>query len=417
MTTAMSTLLFFSLAAGCNGKDAEEAEAPTYTRDVAPIVDSRCAGCHEVGGIAPFSLTTYDEVSLYADLVARSVADRLMPPAQPADGCATYTPDPSLTQDEIDTITRWADAGAPEGDPADATEVAPRQDPAEIDRVDLAIQLPEPYVVTEPGNEYRCFVVDWPEERDVYVTGVGVEPGNPAIVHHVIAYLFPSESVATIEALDAADEGPGYACYGGPLIERTGDRPAWLGGWAPGGTGRNMPEGSGILVEAGSKLVIQVHYHADDNAVPATDQSSLLVKVDDAVETPGEMVPFTDFDWVLAENMPIPAGSDDLVYTTSTAWAEDARIYDVGLHMHTLGRAGSLKIQHSDGSETCLLDMDTWDFDWQLAYRLDAPALLAAGDSLSLSCVFDNPTDVEVNWGENTEDEMCLGVLYMTAAD
>ena len=414
-TTHTLLALLALMATGCDGKDSSEAEIPTYTRDVAPIIDSRCAGCHVEGGIAPFPLTSYEEVSLYADWVADAVVDRRMPPGQAAEGCNEYVADPSLSDEEIATIADWAEGGAQQGEASDAVETEVARDPNELDRVDLRLTMPEPYTPDPLEDDYRCFILDWPETEDMYVTGFGTEPGTPEIVHHVIVYLAGPDVVDSAVALDEAEEGPGYTCFGGPGGER-GQRASWLGAWVPGQLGRNMAEGTGIRVEAGSKLIMQVHYHPSEDGVTA-DQSTILLRVDETVTTPSAMFPFADPTWPLSQDMPIPANTEGVIHSYSMTWPSDTWIYDSGVHMHTRGRSASHTITHTDGSETCLADVEDWDFNWQMSYRLAEPVRLEAGATLNLTCVFDNTGDEELNWGEDTDQEMCLGITFMADPD
>ena len=418
MNQMIRTQFILPLVLGCAGKDDADTgpfETPTYTRDVAPILDSRCAGCHTDGGIAPMPLTGFDEVSGYADWVADAVVDRRMPPGQPGDGCAEYTEAPGLTDEEVDTIARWAEGGAPEGDAADATDVSPHVDSLAMERVDLTLTMPEPYTPTTSPDDYRCFLVDWPEEETVYVTGFGMVPGQPSIVHHVIAYPAGPETIEYYEGVDAADDGPGYTCYGGPGGE-PGKRARWLGGWAPGGQARALAEGTGIAIEPGSKMILQVHYNTSE-ALAVEDQTSMEVMIEASVEDEGEITPVADFGWVFGGEMVIPAGATGETFTYSEAWDHDAWLHDVGMHMHGLGRGGEVSITHADGTETCLQRMDDWDFNWQMAYRLSEPVFIAEGDELNVTCVFDNPTGEDVAWGEATTDEMCLGIVYHSLAE
>ena len=94
-----------------------------------------------------------------------------------------------------------------------------------------------------------------------------------------------------------------------------------------------------------------------------------------------------------------------------------ARTHTASLHMHTFGHTGRFFVEHEDGSETCLLDIDDWDFNWQRDYDFQIPVKLAAGDRLSVRCSWDNPTDQDLNWGEGTGDEMCLATMFVTAGD
>ena len=405
------------LACGSKGAAVDSAgPPPTWSDDVAPILGARCAGCHADGGIGPMPLTTYAEVQPYADWVADAVASRRMPPGQVADDCAEYTADPSLTDDERDTIARWAAEGTLEGDADVVADASLASDPLALSRVDLRIELAEPYTPSTSPDDYRCFLVDWPMDEDTYVTGFGVEPGEAAIVHHVIAFVAPPDVVGVYEALDEAEEGDGYTCFGGPGGSGM-DRAGWMGGWVPGKEGRDMPEGTGIAVQAGSKIIVQVHYNTNDETAALSDQTALLIKVDDAVEQEARLVPVGDPLWMAAGTMEIPAGELDVTHSFTIAWPVSSEVHQLGMHMHQLGQSGSVTVAHADGTESCLVRVEDWDFNWQMSHRLAEPVLIAAGDELTVSCTFDNPTDEAVNWGEGTSDEMCLGILYLTEAE
>ncbi|MCB9765478.1 MAG: hypothetical protein H6739_37230 [Alphaproteobacteria bacterium] len=404
-----------ALTVACNGKDstADTGPVPTYYADVEPILTESCVNCHVSGGIGPMPLTSYEEVGPVADWVASAVVERRMPPAQVADGCNEYVTDPALTEEERDIIARWADGGAPEGDPADALDIEPEPDPLELSRIDLRIPMPTPYSPEIQPDEYRCFLLDWPEEEDVYVTGFGVAPGELSIVHHVIAFVATPELLDTFESIDAADPGPGYSCYGGPFGDEFPSEPInWLGAWVPGAVGWDNPEGTGVFVEPGSKIIVQMHYNSDSTTGELSDQTELLLKLDDEVERVGWTSPITNRLWPATHSMEIPANSEGVTHRAEIPWVGTSTLYDVGMHMHTFGRSGELSVTHADGSETCLVRFDTWDFNWQRSYRLAEPLVLSEGDTFNVTCTFDNPTDEDINWGEGTGDEMCLGVVF-----
>ncbi|MCB9744782.1 MAG: hypothetical protein H6740_19465 [Alphaproteobacteria bacterium] len=405
------------LLAACAGKDAVDSAGPTptWSEHVAPIVTSRCVGCHAEGGIGPMPLETYAQVSAAADWVADAVVDRRMPPGQPSTECGDFIGDPSLDPEDIETIARWAEGGAPEGDPSLLGELTvgdPEWETLALSRVDLTLEMPEPFTPTEEPDDYRCFLLDWPEEETTYVTGFGMAPGNPEIVHHVIAFVVGASGRAAFEALDAADEGAGYACYGGPGGEGAGQA-SWLGGWAPGQEGMDGPAGTGIEVEPGSLIILQMHYNLEGvDAQP--DQTQALFKLDAEVERPAILQPFADLAWVFGHELDIPAGESGVTHSYSSSWPAPRVLYQVGMHMHELGRSGGLRLRRADGREECVLEIDRWDFNWQIPYILREPITIEPEDELEVSCTFDNPRDEDVNWGDGTSDEMCLGVLYMT---
>lgn len=417
-----------ALLAGCGGGETAETtpEGPTWARDVEPLVHAKCAVCHTEGGIGPFPLETYEDVSARAGSVASAVKSRTMPPWTPAEGCTEYKGDFSLSDAQIDVLAAWADAGAPMGDPGEAP-VEVEGGRLTLSRVDLELPLPEPYTQQIFPDDYRCFFLDWPEAETTYVTGFGARPDNAGIVHHLIAYVVPPDAVATFQALDDAAPGPGWPCFGGPGGEAgKPGQVSWLSGWAPGGLGQDFPEGTGVEVAAGSKIIVQMHYNSPGMS-PAPDRTSIVLRTDAAVEKRAGVMPFADFQW-LQGKMPIPAHSGDVVHAYDadpTALAPlltggaiqggvPLTVYTVGGHMHTLGRRIETHVTRAGGAEECLLDIPRWNFHWQYAVDLAAPVQVAPGDQLHLECHWDNAGDADVNWGEGTGDEMCLGVYYVT---
>lgn len=393
----------------------------TYFRDIKPIIDHKCGQCHVQGGIAPFALTTPEEVAAHKDEIKVATKSRAMPPWPPSAACGEYLHDRSLTEDQIATIGRWVDGDARAGS---AGAVKPATTGSSLSRVDRTLEMPAAYTPAKSPDDYRCFVLDWPETATKYVTGFGVRPGVAAMVHHVIAFLAPPEEVATYTALDAADPGAGYECFGGA---GGGGRPRWIGAWAPGIQGTDFPEGTGIKVSAGSKIVLQVHYNTH-GAAPAPDLSSVLIRLDDSVAKEAFLMPWTNPAWVFQGTMKIPPRSTDVGYefaldptTVAAAATEDGlpngvplTVYSSTLHMHEHGAKAVLEIERAEGDRECVLDIPKWNFHWQGIYDLAKPKIVRPGDRLKLSCRWNNQEDRSIGWGEGTSDEMCLGVVYVT---
>lgn len=398
--------------------------APTYHRDVKPLVEVKCNGCHVEGGIAPFALDTYALVNQHKAAIKGAVQAGTMPPFPPAKGCTDYLGDRSLSEAQIKTLSDWADAGGPEGDAKD-TPVAVEDTRTTLTRIDRTLKMPVAYTPKLLPDDYRCFLVDWPDTETSYVTGVGVKPGNAAVVHHVIAFLAKPDKVAAFQALDDAEEGAGWTCFGGPGDKLGGS--GWVGAWAPGALGNDYPAGTGIEIPPGSKIVMQVHYNTS-TAAPAPDQSSIVLKVDKTVEKKAVIMPWTDISWVLQGKMEIPAHTADATHSYSAdpsaymdylakgiiATGTPFQIYSAGLHMHTRGTSAVTKIKRAGGGDECMLDIDRWDFHWQGSYGFEKPKTFNPGDELSLECHWNNPSASTLNWGEGTGDEMCLGIFYAT---
>jgi hypothetical protein len=283
---------------------------------------------------------------------------------------------------------------------------------------------------TPVPDDYRCLFLDWPGVDPTYATGFGVEPGNDAIVHHVIAYVVRPQNVSIFQTLDAEDAEPGWACFGGPGgngAPGSGPPASWLGSWVPGSNGEDFPEGTGIEIPVGGKLIVQMHYNTSSSP-PAPDQTKILVRTDATVQRKAAIVPFTNIQWILGGTMKIPPHSKDVTHSVTTdlttvanlmtggalAGNKPLTLYTVGLHMHTLGKSITTHVERMDGTTECHVDAPRWDFDWQRSYTFATPKEVVPGDKLTLKCQWDNPGDTEVSWGENTNDEMCLAPYYVT---
>ena len=419
-------LIFLLTIPACSSDSTDEntdstdsyVDGVNYYAHVKPILDAHCVDCHSEGGIGAFPLSTFEEAEVVRTAVAASMESGSMPPWKASSECNDYKYETLVPQDQIETVRSWVDGGAPAGRASAEADVVDAPEEGILSRVDHTIAMRNPYVPTESPDDYRCFLVDWPYETDQFVTGYTVVPNNDALVHHVITFIAEPEQVEAFEAADAEDEGEGWTCYGSPGAGVSLGSIRWLGAWAPGGNRGDFPAGTGIRMETGSKLVLQVHMNADeDNTEEA--MVSMDVSVEEQVKHPALIQPWTNPSWVFDENMPIPANSTGVEhewgYTLPAAYA--FTVHTASLHMHTFGHTGRFFVEHEDGSETCLLDIDDWDFNWQRDYDFQIPVKLAAGDRLSVRCSWDNPTDQDLNWGEGTGDEMCLATMFVTAGD
>lgn len=426
----MSALLLAVLLTACGTSEApapspEPEPAPTYHRDIAPLVQEKCGGCHVEGGIAPFPLNSYAEVFELRRAVQAAVEARIMPPWMPARDCTEYAHDRSLSEEQIALISRWVESGAEEGDAAEAPTGSGAEQGG-LSRVDLELPMATEYMPRRTPDEYRCFILDWPETQVRYVTGFRGNPGQPALVHHLIAFLARPHEVAAYQALDDADPEPGYSCYGGPGGP---GRPGWVGSWVPGSRGTNYAEGTGIQVDPGSRIILQVHYNLS-SAVSAPDRSSLSMSLASSVNKVAIMQPWTNPAWPQEGGMSIPAGQSDVRHRFSFNLVpylsritggvfrdnESITVHAVALHMHTLGTRGRMEIERAATPDECMLDVPRWDFHWQSSYTLAQPKIVQVGDRIAVECHWDNslPNAKDVSWGEGTEDEMCLGTFYMT---
>ncbi|MEO7331875.1 MAG: monooxygenase [Minicystis sp.] len=398
-----------------------------YYRDIKPIFDAKCASCHYEGGIGPFAVTSYADFQPYLALIKQKVTSKEMPPWLADDSCTDYVADRSLDDAQIKTIGDWVDGGGLEGDAKDEGKPVDVGPTYALSRVDLSLSLPTDYLQVKEPDDYRCFVIDWPKSDVTYVTGFRANPGNAKVVHHVIAFLAPPSQVDTVKKLDDAEPGEGYTCFGGPGFNQTN----WIGAWAPGSLGTDYPVGTGIKVEPGSKVVLQVHYNTL-TAGKQKDRTSIDFKLDPTVTKEATIQPWTNPTWLSNKpTMKIPAFEADTMHsfafdpTPFLSKGKPFLMYSANLHMHQLGTHAKLTIQRKEGDEDCLLDIPKWNFHWQGSYGFPTPKVFHPGDKVYLECHWDNTPPMQpivdgkaqmpkdVFWGESTTDEMCLGGFYM----
>ena len=406
---------------GCSdGEPPMAAPVATYHRDIKPLMDRYCTGCHRAGDIAPFSLTDYDSVNRYAPIIKTAVESGRMPPWMPADDGPELRYSRKMRAQDRQLLLGWVADGARAGDAASPprTDIPPaEQEPPS--RPDLLIQAPQPYLPdTSMADDYRCFVSDPKLTRDRFIVAGQALPDNRAIAHHMSLYLISPAQAAKVRAMDA---GTGYPCIAGPGEGVAG---GLVLAWAPGGTGMRTPEGTAFRVPTGAVFVMQMHYSVvAGNGQP--DRTSVALELGDAPPARELMSMFA-----VKHDLSIKAGDanwkESATYTVDRLGAArgDVVLYSLFPHMHLLGRRIALSVVGG----TKLIEIPRWDFHWQNAYSFAAPITLHPTDVVRLECDYDNSyanqpvvggqqqPPREVHWGESTLDEMCAIVLTAAPA-
>lgn len=392
----------------------------TWHADVRPIVEARCTRCHVEGGIGPFPLSSYDDVFPMREAVRTAVVKRTMPPFLADDCCRDYQDDFSLSEEQIATIDAWVDQGAPEGDPE---AVGQSLEPVGgLSRVDVEVEMPAPYLPEAPEgrvDDFRCFVLDWPLEEDVFITGMNPQPGARSIVHHLLIATVSGTPADEVETAASKFEKPGFPCEGGfgdIQIDNI------IGGSL---LGSNYPDGLGTKITGGSKIVLQVHYSMAD-AKAVEDRTAVQFRTsEEARETEGMVM--ANPAWLATDGMRIEAGAEDKSYRFQFrprvfTGSRSGLIYGATPHMHYFGDKFLMGIVRTDGTKECLLEIPKWDFGWEQPFWFEEPVRIEPGDELYLECQFDNTTERQpivdgkrqeprdVAWGSENQD-MCAGFL------
>ena len=379
----------------------------TYSGHIARILQDNCQNCHRDGQVAPFALTNYKEARTWMTEIGAYTESRLMPPWKAAAGVAHYTNDISLTDQEIEFIQRWVDAGAPLGNEEEIPPSPKFNDGWTLGEPDLIIEMPEEYVIGPEGeDDYRHFVIPHEAIGDRFVEAVDVQPGNRSVVHHVLAY---ADTSGKARELDEAAEGPGYTRFGD-----VGFKPASLiGGWAPGSRPTPTPKGTGRWLPKQCDVVLQVHYYR--TGVEERDRTKIGLYFSKA-----ERPVATRVGVVINRDFKIPADETEVQVKAQLTIKEPSYLYSVAPHMHLIGETMQVTAHRPDGSTLPIVRIDDWDFNWQGSYHFKDLHKLPKGTEVRLVATFNNSEDnpnnpnsppETITWGEKTTDEMCIAFL------
>lgn len=374
-----------------------------WARHVAPILQAQCVECHRPGNVAPFALTGYAEAARKAKMIASVTGSGRMPPWKAEHGFGAFENERRLTPRQVELIRRWAESGAPEGDPAEAPPQREFPSGWALGEPDLELEMREDMVVPAEGSDlFVCFVIPTGLTEDKKVRAFEFRPGNPAVVHHALFY---TDDKGAARALDAADERPGYQSFGG-----VGFRPRdSLGGWVPGNPPYELPPGVARRISQGTDLVIYFHYHPSGKV--ETDRSRLALWFTDEEVAERPMMAAV---WV--KDFMIPAGAADFALHEERVLERDYRVLGAVPHMHYVGKSMKVVAELPSGESVPIISIPEWDFTWQQWYRYFQPLELPKGTKLVLDARFDNSASNpwnpsspprDVRQGEQTWNEMC----------
>lgn len=393
------------------GVPGPEAKTVAYARDVEPILRAQCTGCHREGGNAPFALDGYARAAARAGEIALATRAGRMPPWPPhaSADCPPLVGARGLSADEIALLEAWAERGAPEGSrvPAPAANDLPvRAQPLdELNEVTVTLQASEPYLPRPRVDDHRCFPVNPELPADRYLTAYAVRQDVPGIVHHVQLWAVDDPAVdAELDALDAADPGPGYACPQGHAVSAR-----YVSVWAPSEPVRRHPADTGVLLRGGRRMVVQIHYH-DRLGLELPDRTAIELELAEHVSKPADL-------WAVSNGeILLPPGQAHSTVTALSPVSGDApvQLWGVRPHMHALGSSAQLRARDGEHAQ-CLLSVPRWDPAWQLMYFYPTPIALSPSTLLEVECNYDTRARTEpVRYGIGTADEMCFGYFYVT---
>ncbi len=360
----------------------------TYSKHIAPIFNSRCLECHRTDQIAPFPLESFADTAGWGATIAEVIREERMPPWNANPEVGHFRNDVRLTADEKRLILTWIENGCPEGDPKDLPPAPTFAKGWRMAEPDLVIHVREkPFDVPATGVvEYQYFEVDPGFTEDKYVVATEARPGNPAVVHHIIAFLkVPGQKDVSL---------------GKMLI-----------GYAPGTSPLIFPEGSAMRIPAGSKILFEMHY--TPNGVAQSDHSYVGLKFTDASSVRNEVVGLE----AVNPKFKIPANAESHTVTAKERFQEEITLLSLTPHMHLRGKAFRYDAVYPDGTTETLLDVPKYDFNWQLRYEFAEPKVMPKGTVVTCTAIFDNSSSnannpdpaKEVTWGQQSWEEMMIG--------
>lgn len=405
--------------------------APTFSRDVAPIVYKNCTTCHHPGGLGPFSLVDYDSAKDETDKIERAVSTGYMPPWHAEGPHGVFRNDRRLSDADKQIILDWIAGGAQEGDPKDLPPKPEYTAGWSIGTPDLVVSMPEDFTVPANGTiEYQYFTVPTNLTEDKWVQAIEIQPGAREVVHHVLVYALPP-APAGAAAPPPGGPPPVPVLIPNRAQARIADPPridtlhapprrlgALIGTTAPGTNVIEFTKGTALRLRAGTLLTFQMHYTAHGHEMK--DRSRVGFRF--ATEKPQEEIFASQF---VNGTFTIPAGSSDVAIPAEITAGQPIRLWGLFPHTHLRGTRWRYMLVKPDSTSEVILDMPHYDFNWQTYYLFDKPLDLPAGSRIESTAWYDNsPTNKhnpdptkDVHWGDQTWDEMqYTGFLYSVPA-
>jgi len=421
----MSTLVILTGVCLMLSSASFAADTVTFAKDIAPILQSKCQECHHAGSMAPMSLVTYEETRPWAKAIRERVITRQMPPwhIDPTVGVQKFKNDMSLTQDQIDTVVRWVDSGAPLGDIKDMPR--PREWPNTDEwKASKELGPPDLIVKSEPWTmPARHQDVWWRRTSDIglteprWVRAVEIRPGSVAgrkITHHAVAYLAQDDPDSLVPS--TSDDLRGRSL----LME-----------WAIGKGYDLYRSDTGKLLLPGSKIAWDVHYHAVGEEI--RDHVEIGIWLYPKGQEPKYRTYLTGFQAIQGEDrfrrVDIPPNTIT-VSQRVTVLKKAAMLENFQPHMHLRGKAMMVEAILPDGKTEVVSYVGKFNFNWMTNYIYadDAAPMYPKGTMIRVTAWYDNThanpnnpdPDQWVGFGDRTVDEMghaWMNVTYVSDED
>jgi len=382
---------------------------PTYYSDVEPILAERCQSCHRAGEIGPMALMNFDQVRPWAKAIKNSVAARKMPPWFAQAGIGHFANDRSLSASEIETISAWADSGAPAGDSKLKRAAKTWVEGWNIPTPDAVIGMQKPFPIPADSKiDYQYIVIPTGFTEDKWVNMVEARPSDRSVVHHAVIFIRDPKSKWLREAhpyVPFVPDRKGTA----RRIDVGGGGNEILHTYTPGNLPDVWKSNQAKLIPAGADLVMQLHYTSTKKDTQDLTRIGMVF----AKQAPEQRIMT-----LIAgnDNFVIPPGDPNYRATGTLGIPNDATLLSFFPHMHVRGNGFEYFLIDGDKREP-MLKLNKYDFNWQLTYHLAKPIELKQGMKIEITGIFDNSPNnpynpdpkAEVRWGEQSWEEMAYG--------
>ncbi len=360
----------------------------TYTNQVARVLQRHCIECHRAGEIGPFAMDSYDEVVGWAETMLETVEQGRMPPWHADPEFGHFVNERSMPEADQQVLRDWIAGGLQRGPESDLPTLPKWIEDWNLPQPpDVVVDMrARPFTVPKDGIvEYQYFVADPGFEQDTWVTAAQVIPGARGVVHHAIVFVRPPD-------------GSEFRGIG------------WLSAYVPGQRVHELPPGRARKIPAGSKFVFQMHY--TPNGMEQTDVTKVGLLLGRAEEVTHEVFTVMAID----QEFEIPPGvANHAVLARTESLPADGELLAITPHMHVRGK--SFRLFNEGQPAQVLLNVPSYDFNWQHTYQLEQPlALDAFSKGLAFEATFDNSTNNPFNpdptetvtWGDQTWEEMAV---------
>lgn len=402
----MKKIIFFLTILSCLQTNAQEIN---FHEHIAPIIQKNCSPCHRPNGAGPFNLLTYTDVAKRGEFITKVTQSRYMPPFPADRKFQHYKNERFLTVGEIAKIRLWVEAGMKEGKKPKNKEQIQIEEPL---KPDLSLKMTQAYQIQGDNTEdFRFFNIPTKTTKDEYITGIYFKANNKKLVHHSRLMIDTTQAIRGIDGLAETDPAV-------KLFQSVGLKDEFLFGWVPGNDVIHFPEGMGRKLNAGSDMILNMHYAPSPKV--DTDQSEFGFFFS-SKPTVREVKTLTINENAISNQPFMLKANEKKTFFATYQIQKDISLISVLPHMHLLGKNFRAFAADTSGEVTNLIKIDNWDFNWQMTYQFKKLLKITAGSTIIIEANYDNtaenqenmfnpPRDISYGWG--TKDEMMNLIFY-----